>query len=542
MDKKRVFSINNLSVQFKILGSIAFIYLTALAVSTFFSASQQKETMLGVAEHQAYTTTYNYFDNINTMMLTGIIGNRKIITDKMLQEPEIKALRLIRSDALVKTFGPGFDNQKPEDEYDQKALQGEPQKWLEETSEGRFITIIQPFRATKDTRGSNCLQCHMVPEGTVLGAVRLSYSLSELDKSVDDAIWGSILINAAIFTLGIMLVAAILRHIVIRPINILRTSMVDLQSDSNLTRRLEVKTGDELGQVASAFNHMLVMFQDIVGRISTSAQNLEQAATHTATIAEHTRSEVDEQRKEAEQVSHVMQELTGLVTNVATHTVSTVEKALEADKEATQGDLVMQETVTSLSTLVDEVEKAAATISELEVASADIGAILDSIKGISDQTNLLALNAAIEAARAGEHGRGFAVVADEVRTLAGRTDQSTQEISTMIEGFRKDAQRAKDVMNGGRSHVHSSIEKANVMSERLAIIRDSISDITKMNTQISGIADQQSDAANRSNQSIDLINSISAQTAQGASETATASEEIAELSQQLRELVDKFTI
>jgi len=536
------FSIKNLPIQLKILCSIAFIYLTALAISTFFSATQQKQTMLEVAEHQAFSTTHNYFDNVNTMMLTGTIGNRKIIREKMLQEPEILALKLMRSDALIKTFGPGFDDERAEDERDQKALQGEPQHWVENRPEGRVLTVIQPFQATRNTRGSNCMQCHMVPENTVLGAVRVSYSLSELDRSVDNATWGSIAINATIFALGIFLVAGIIKHIVVTPINALRTSMTDLQSDSDLTRRLEVSSRDELGQVANAFNHMLEMFQDIVGRISSSTQNLEQAATHTASIAEQTHADVNHQQREAELVSQVMQELTNLVNNVAIHTTSTVEKAREADLEADQGNLVMQETVSSLSTLVDEVEKAATTISELERASADISTILDSIKGISDQTNLLALNAAIEAARAGEHGRGFAVVADEVRTLAGRTDQSTQEISTMIETFRNDAQLAVKVMSGGRSHVHSSIDKANIMSERLATIRESINEITQMNSQISGIAEQQSVVAEKSNQSIESINSISHKTAQGASETATASEKITALSQELRALVNKFTI
>lgn len=542
MKSNQNFNIKNLSIQFKILGPIALIYLTALAISTFFSASQQKDDMLKIAEHQAISTTNNYFDNINTMMLTGTIANRTIIREKMLQKPEIEALKLIRSDTLIETFGPGFPDESAEDERDHKALQGEPQQWVENSQEGRVLTVIQPFKATRNTRGSNCLQCHMVPEGTVLGAVRIKYSLSELDRSVDNAIWGSIAINAAIFTLGIILVATVLRHVVIKPVNALRNTMSDLREDSNLTRRLEISSNDELGQVSGAFNHMMEMFQQIISHISSATQDLEQASTNTASIAEQTRADVGRQESEAEQVSQVMLELTSLVSEIVNHTTSTVEKALEADQEANQGGSMMQETVSSLNTLVDEVEKAASTISELEQASANIGDILDAIKGISDQTNLLALNAAIEAARAGEHGRGFAVVADEVRTLAGRTEQSTQEISNLIETFRDDAQAAVKVMSSSCSLAHSSIEKTNIMNERLTVIRESINEITQMNSQISNIAEQQSHVAQESSRNIESINSIANQTAQGANETANAGEQITSLSHELRTLVNKFII
>ena len=535
-------TIKNLSLQSKITASIALIYLLALSASTFFSAKQQKANMLAVAEHQALNTAVSYFDNLNTMMLTGTISNRKIIRDKMLQEPEILALKMIRSEALISTFGPGLEGETAVDEYDKKALQGESQQWLEHSDTGRTLHLIKPFKATKNSRGTNCLQCHMVPENTVLGATRISYSLSELDQSVDDAILGSILINATIFTLGIVLIAAILRLIIIKPINALRLTMDNLRDDSDLTRRLETPSNDEFGKVNSAFNHMLSMFQDIVGRIASVNAELEKASTNTSKVAEQTHSDVNLQQLESNHVSQVMGELTELVDEVVEHTQSTASKTAEADVEANKSKLVMQDAVSSLDGLVSEVEKATITITGLEKTSEDITGILETIKGISDQTNLLALNAAIEAARAGEHGRGFAVVADEVRSLASITDQSTQKIGVMMEQFHHEMLHAIEVMNSSQTHAHTSIEKVNITHKHLDTIRQYINEINLMSTQIAQIAERQSLVAKQSSSNISNINDISVHTAQGAEKTAQASEKITELSNSLKLLVEKFII
>jgi methyl-accepting chemotaxis protein len=382
----------------------------------------------------------------------------------------------------------------------------------------------------------------MVPENSVLGAVRVSYSLASLDSSIHSSTLVSIGINATIFTLGMILLAFILKRILVNPITHLRDTMEGLRNDSDLKRRMPVTSEDELGQVASAFNHMLEMFQSIVGQISGTSGRLEEAAMQTSRVAESTSNGVERQQHEAGQVTSVMMELNSLVQDVATHTASSVEMARHADDQAEQGHNVMCETVTCLNNLAHEVDNAANTITELETASENIGAILDAIKGIADQTNLLALNAAIEAARAGEQGRGFAVVADEVRNLASRTEEATREIDKMIDSFRSDARRAVDVMSSGREQAQASISKADETNNRLNAIRIAVNEITQMNTQIATVAERQREVAEESAKNMESINAISRETAMGAGETTQASETITALSHELRVLVNKFAI
>lgn len=533
-------NLQNTSIKFRVLLTMAIIYLVALSISTLFSSNRQKAQMLEIAEQQAVQTAYNYLDNLNTMMLTGTIANRNIIRDKMLLEPEITTLRLMRSDAVANVFGPGFDHDLPVDPQDNEGLLGQKQLWVEKDDTGRVLSVVEPVRATSNTRGSNCLQCHMVPENTILGAVRVDYSLADMDRNVDHAMWVTIAINATIFVFGMFLMALVLKHVVNNPIEYLRNSIEKIRSDANLTRRIDVKSDDEIGSVSKAFNHMLEMFQHTVSQISQASQQLEETAKRTSQIAEQTNTGVEQQQAGTRDVTAIMQELTSLVNDVASHTVSATEKARHVNEQTVESGTLMQETVDSLNILDSEVNSASQTISDLEKASENINTILGVIKGISEQTNLLALNAAIEAARAGEQGRGFAVVADEVRTLAGRTEVATKEISEMMDIFKSDSRKSVAVMESGRKQANDSIEKATLTSQRLQVINNAVSEISQMSESIAQVAERQRGVADESNRNMASINTISASVAEGALETERASEQLITLSNELRHLVNKF--
>ena len=311
-------------------------------------------------------------------------------------------------------------------------------------------------------------------------------------------------------------------------------------ANGELFTRLEIETRDEMHQIEVDFNDMAEKFEALVQQIISATSQLASTAEEYAQISRDSASNLDNQRKETEMVATAMNEMTATVQEVAHSATAAAGAAANADKEAGSGKGVVQETANSIHGLAGEVENAANVIQQLANDSENIGAVLDVIKGIAEQTNLLALNAAIEAARAGEQGRGFAVVADEVRTLASRTQDSTKEIETMIERLQTGANNAVNVMESGRIKAQSGVEHTNHAANALESITNAVAIINQMNTQIASAAEEQSATSEEMNKNIVRISHLTEQTATGANQSTAASEELARLASHLNELVGQF--
>jgi methyl-accepting chemotaxis protein len=316
--------------------------------------------------------------------------------------------------------------------------------------------------------------------------------------------------------------------------------MLTAMADGDLTKSVSLSGKDEFAWMAWKCNTVQKNLAKMMRDIVANAEQLAAAAEELSRITEQSRRGVMNQNQQTEQVASAMTEMSATVHEVARNASHAAEAAQDANQQAKGGTGVVKSTIQSIELLASEVERAAETINKLKEDSVSIGTVLDVIRGIAEQTNLLALNAAIEAARAGEQGRGFAVVADEVRTLASRTQQSTQEIQGMIERLQSAANQAVTAMTQGRNAAKSSVEQAVNAGQSLETINRFIDTIKDMNTQIATAAEEQSITAEEINRNIVNISSISHGTAEGAEQTATASEELARLASHLQEQVNRF--
>jgi methyl-accepting chemotaxis protein len=237
-----------------------------------------------------------------------------------------------------------------------------------------------------------------------------------------------------------------------------------------------------------------------------------------------------------------MNQMSATVQEVASNAEQASASADDGNNAATDGNRVVGQTISAISNLASDVQTSADVIETLKGDSENIGTVLDVIKNIAEQTNLLALNAAIEAARAGEQGRGFAVVADEVRTLAQRTQESTTEIEGLVEALQSGAQQAVDVMGNSRDQAENTVSQARLAGESLDAITQSVETIVNMNTQIASAAEEQSATTEEINRSVINIQDIAEQTAAGAVQTAASSTELNNLGEQMRGLVAKFKV
>ncbi|VAW67150.1 Methyl-accepting chemotaxis sensor/transducer protein, partial [hydrothermal vent metagenome] len=257
---------------------------------------------------------------------------------------------------------------------------------------------------------------------------------------------------------------------------------------------------------------------------------------------EQTSQSIYEQQSQTEQVATAMNEMSATVQDVSKNIAGTAQSAHDAHAETVEGTQIVEVSISAVKKLADQLEGAADVFQQLEQDSEDINTVLDVIKGIAEQTNLLALNAAIEAARAGEQGRGFAVVADEVRTLAGRTQESTQEINQVIEKLQSGSRSAVEVMKRSRDDAKAVVEQAAKAGESLSLISTAVGLINDMSTQIASAAEQQNATTEEINRNIVNISNIANETATGAQKTVASSQEMAGLGVKLQSLVGQFNV
>lgn len=528
------------SIQTKILLSIASVFLLLMTVSIAYMANKQKDMVQALSTEKAHDIANTYFDGINTMMLTGTLAQSEVLRDKARSHANVTEVRLIRSKAIVDYYGPGKSEQSPADELDYRALNGETINHQTTDQFGRLITVVEPILASSNFRGTNCLSCHNAKEGEVLGAVRVSYSLANLDAKINQDLLTTAVISLVLFVAGMFLMTMLMNNIVVAPLGAMRNTMNVVAGQSDLRQRLEIRSNDEIGQLGTSFNTMLGNFAASLGEVSDTSHKLGLATSQISRVAQQTTEAAKQQHAETESVLNAIRELEVSVQKVHVSATGAAQASVEADQQAAQGASTTKNAIDGIYDLVNQIDRASEVIKRLDEKSKGVGAVLDVIKGLAEQTNLLALNAAIEAARAGEQGRGFAVVADEVRTLATQSHKATEEIENIIEQLQHEAKDAVTVMENAKDSAEQRRAQVQHADEGLSSIAERVTHIRQLNSQMSQTANNQSQVAQHVSQSVANISHLTDRTAQDADKTNRVSNELVNLANQLDKLVSHF--
>ena len=353
----------------------------------------------------------------------------------------------------------------------------------------------------------------------------------------EKAIFFSLLL-AMIFTASMLVIRSITR-----PLNATTTAMEEIaQGDGDLTVRLAVTSKDELAQLATGFNQFSEKVRRIVIEMQQSQTVLDNATGEMSVITSRSRELLTQHQHENHQVATAIHEMSATITDVARNAADAAKSVLTVQDRAMKGNILVEDNISFINELSDTVHQIVSAMNGLKQEAHDINSILDVIKSIADQTNLLALNAAIEAARAGEHGRGFAVVADEVRTLAMRTQQSTQDIERMILGMQAQVEDAVNTIELGRQKADSSVQQAKLTATAFGDISADIDVVADMNTQIASATEQQSVVVDTVHKNIENIREAFDESAQGAQQIETAGQQLQELATDISSTLGQFKV
>lgn len=403
-----------------------------------------------------------------------------------------------------------------------------------------FDSIAYYHTATIDSKHYSVVGIPIIDRNSVPIAFLVSFKdrTNSLEKE-DNILFAAISIGSLLIAL-IALGGYLYLGYLFKPLQKSSQQMNKAAELNNLTCRIETKGNDEIGTIANSFNHFVESIEKVIGELTGTTQTLEITSKTVSDIATITHKGATQQDNETQHLAVAMEQMSVSVQEVFQFSQEASASADKANGKAKEGRKDVDSTITCINQLANEVETISNMVLQLDSTSSQIDSVVDSISSIAQQTNLLALNAAIEAARAGEQGRGFAVVADEVRTLASRTHQSTLDIKDMIERLQEESNKAVDAIDSGREHAQLSVEQANRTGHSIEEITRAIAEIAAMNNRIVNAADLQHATSKEMHHNVSGINQISKETAANSQILVDSSKNMMNVVHKVQELIEKF--
>ncbi len=534
----------DLKIWVRLTAAIWLILAVIWAGAIVWTTQVNRDTAIRQAQDFSQSIHEMTMAGLTGMMITGTIGQREVFLDQIKQLSIIKDLHVARGEAVTKLYGQDTKESRPLTALEQQVMSsGVPYMAVESNNGSSSLNVINPTKASKNYLGKDCVLCHQVPEGTVLGVVSMKVSLDSVESEV--AAFRLKIAGVALAALGALLVIIYLltRHFVTAPLEELRKGLRDIASgEGDLTRRLPVKGKDEVGQSALVFNEMMENFNQLVRQVRDSAS---QVSARVAALSDNT-DRVSQsshlQNEKSNEAAAAVEQLVSSISSIAQSAEHVQHQSQESLARANEGSRNLTVLLGEMDVVERAVKEMATSVNDFVRSTESITLMTREVKDIADQTNLLALNAAIEAARAGEQGRGFAVVADEVRKLAEKSSRSASEIDTITATLSAQSIAVRRSIEEGLEHLASSQSAVATVSSVLQATNGSVTEVGHGLDAIASATEQQRRVSGDVEASIEAIAGMARDNTGAVEQTAGAAHDLKRLAEGLASMVGRFKV